>query len=315
VLNKVTVSVLSTSRFTTVETGMVTVVRDDQAYREMLTAAQQQHPVHELVLPWSRYYNWLWRYQLGPDYPNISPKLMLDLLVPLRTPINVGVTSPLVAEVEAELIWHPFAVTTVVHLQLHGESWHGDNKLSAALDDVLRSPWAGTNKQVRNGYPLPMMSLNWDRDAASRSSRLGVVSLATFVSGLHHGETQPQALAYSLASLFTNFAADKSHPMRDSGGHLALRGQNIGLILPNSTRNAERAHRCLLANNSTLLALLQNLLTLRGGEGEYAEWYWSKAEVVLRHLYERTDNPIVGTGYKSRLAQLWLDERGYQPPP
>lgn len=306
-LNKVTVTVLATSRLTVDESGIPTAVVDGTSYREQLTRAQQLKSA-DLVLPWSRYYNWLWAYQLGPEYPNVSPKLMVEMLVPLVVPLEVSVDSPHVERVDAELVWHPFAVTTVAHLRLRGDSWH-DDQLATVLDEVLRSCWGGIATQVRNGLPVPAISLSWDHDASSRPSSLKAVSTAIVISGLHHGDSAPGPLAYSLASLFERSSTDKSFTMHIDGSHLAVTDRRVGIVLPNTLRNAERRQHCLHANMTTLLALIENLRTLHGGTGQYAEWYGYKADAVLRSLYQRTDHPSVGSVYKSRLAQVWIDHR------
>jgi hypothetical protein len=317
VLNKVTVSVLATSRFSTLDSGMVTAIKDRTSYREMLNAARQQQPIADLRLPWSRYHNWLWHYQLGEDYQNAKPSLMVKRLVPLVTPISVSVSSKLLERddvrlerVDAQLVWHPFAVTTVANLLLAGDSWHVGSRLATALNAVLRSWWSGTTTQVRNGLPMSATSLAWDRDAAGRCISTDRVSRATVISGLHHAENEPKGLAYSLASLVEPSATHAGFPMHVPGSFLAVTDRRVGVVLPNSMRDAKRRHHCLHANTTTLLALLQNLLTLQGGIGQYAEWYGSKADAVLRHLYQRNPYPSTDTVYKSRLAQVWLDKRG-----
>jgi hypothetical protein len=312
-LNRVTVSVLATSRWTTRDDNMSTAIEDATSYREMLTAAQQRKSTVDMALPWSRNYNWLWRYQLGPEYHNASPRLMVEMLVPLVRPIQADVRSEHLEGVEAQLMWHPFAVTTVAHLWLRGDSWHTGDPLATTLRAVLRSFWDGTVIQARNGLPVPAAVLARKQDAACRPSSLNLVSTAMVISELHHAEKSPGPLAYSLASLVERSAADKSASMHIDGSHLAVTDARVGIVVRSSMANAERRHHCLHANATTLLALIENLRTLQGATGQYGDWYRDTAETVLRHLYRRTDHPSARTVYKSRLAQVWLDSRGLGP--
>ena len=316
-LNNLTVSVLATHRWVTGDDGTTTALVDGRGYHDLVVAAQQGRQVDGLTPPWSRYFNRLWHFQLGDDYRNTSPKTMVGLLVPLRravSDIEWDAAAGASAQVDAELIWHPFAVTTVARLRIEGESWRQPEPLASTLDAVLRSTWTGTGRQVRNGLPLPTLPAGWNRDATGRPCRLAPVSTAIVISGRHHAELSPPVLVSSLATLFKD-ATDRSWPLQDPGGFLALRDRTVGLVIPNSTPNGTAAHLCLHANTSMILAIIENLLVLRGASGMHPRWYRDLAAPVLRQLYDRTDNPELGTGYRSRVAQVWLDARGYRPPP
>jgi hypothetical protein len=131
------------------------------------------------------------------------------------------------------------------------------------------------------------------------------------VSGLHHASSAPAGIAAALATRFQDSSTSRSRPLRTADSFLAVRGSDVGLVLPATLTNAARAHRCLHTNDTTILAILQNLLTLRGGSGQYWEWYWSKADAVLRSLRTRTPHPATQSGYRSALPEVWLDGRGY----
>lgn len=310
-LNNVLVSVLTTYRLTTADGGMVTAVVDGTGYRRMLAEARPGAAAGVLGLPWSRYFNWLWWYQLGPNYRNLPAGTMVAMAVPLHARTPAAVEHPQVASVDAELIWHPFAVTTVAHVRLAGESWRTPQPLDGVLDEVLRTPWSGTTVQVRNGLPIAPVGPGWVTDAAGRAGRLDPVAVASLVSGLHHGTSAPAGIAASLATRFQDPSPDRSHPLRTAESFVAVRGSDLGMVLPVTAPNSARAHRCLHANYTTVLALMQNLLALRGGAGQYWEWYWTKADAVLRSLRTRAAHPATATCYRSILPELWLADRGY----
>ncbi|WP_420124296.1 hypothetical protein [Nakamurella sp.] len=316
-LNSLTVSVLATYRWVVGDDATTTAVVDGRGYLDAIVAAQQGRQAAGLTLPWSRYFNRLWRFQLGADYRNLPPRTMVGMLVPLRMPIpGIGFAAPAAGaapvQVDAELIWHPFAVTTMATLRIAGDSWRQPEPLGSTLQAVLRSAWTGAAGQVGNGLPLPALPAAWQRDAAGRPCRPVPVSTTVLISGRHHAELAPGVLASALATGFKD-PVDRSSPLQDPGGFLALRDHTVALVVPNATPNGAAGHLCLHANTAMLLAMIENLRVLGDAAGLHARWYRDLARPVLTHLYDRTDHPAVGTGYRSRVAQVWLDARGDRP--
>lgn len=285
--------------------GAATVSDDKTGYEGRLNQLKGGHVSGSFTLPWPRYPSTLWRYWFGGPYDNV------------RTPVLAAALLPLQLEGDVDGVWfeallHPFAVSTVAHVDLAAiEPWPPDAEAAVGLQDFLRSPLSGTDGQVRDGVPLTLVPDLPKIDVFRADATFEPAGGFVLLSALHQESPDPAALAYRLASLFESSSTEKSRPMNTDASAIAVTGGRAALLLPRAQARAGSRLRCLHHNMATLLADVQNLATLTPATPTVpAAWFQSRAAVVLNHLYRRAPLPETAGIYKSRLAELWLNHRG-----
>jgi hypothetical protein len=237
------------------------------------------------------------------------PLLIEDILQPRTLESPPG--TPFASLDSSEAFFHPFAVTTVLHLSLRGpESRLAEGQEANVLDSLLRHPLGRELPgQVRDGAPLSLLPFPAVRDADGNSASFEVASHFVSLSALHQA-ADPQPLAYRLASLYRKTAADKSRPLNTDQSAISVTEQNIGMLLPQEPNSRVG---CLHHNITTLLAYMENLAAVVPSRTTTAcDWFLREAALILNHLYRREPLPDLGI-YKSRLAEMRIDHRGLAP--
>lgn len=303
-LQNVTVSVGRTWRLTR-GTGEATVSEDKTGYEAHLNRLKGgvQDPFQ---LPWPPYASTLWRHWFaGPSYKGTRTSTLAAALLPLQH-------EHVVHRARFEALLHPFAVSTIAHLDLGAvEPWPPDAEAATLLDDFLRQPLEGTNGQVRDGVPLDALHHLPTADAGLVPATFEPAGEFVLLSALHQEAPDPASLAYRLASLFGSSASDKSRPMNTDASAIAVTGGRAGFVLARAQPRSGARVRCLHRNLATLLGELQNLATLTPASTTVpAAWFQTRAALVLNHLYRRAPLPETSGVYKSQLAELWLRHRG-----
>lgn len=313
-LHSLRVSVGRTWRFLADDRRRADVDVDVSAYRRRIDVLKS--PTSEaFVLPWPPYRSHVWRYLYGGDYRNASSFVQVSTLLPTRWATRRTVTSPLAPtplDVAVEAYRHPFALTTLTHVDpAPGTYWPADaSAASTLLQAVLRTPLAGTNAVV-DGFPaseVPSPPI-W----GSEHSLLTLEDAGSVVvlSALHD-EEDGRGLASLLARRFEDEPdPEDAYPMRTKKGAVSVRGDTLGLVLPAGLPRAARRLECLHHNATVVLAYQQNLASLLNTPTTTScAWYREQAAIVLNHLHRRAPLPATGSVYKSRLPELWLNERG-----
>ena len=123
--------------------------------------------------------------------------------------------------------------------------------------------------------------------------------------------TDPQPLAYRLASLYQKTATDEGLPMNTDQSAIGVTGQHVAMLLPEDTQQPKQARsrlRCLHRNITTVLACIENMAAIvRPQATDAADWYQRQAALLLNHLYRRKPLPVVNGIYKSRVAEMWIE--------
>jgi hypothetical protein len=329
VLQDLRVSVGRTWRFVTRD-DTSTVSKSLGGYGRQIDALKNEAGEDGFKLPWPDYRGKFWVYMFGRDYESTATTQLVCGLLPLLSEnlINPGPLpsrsgDPFASLDCAEVYLHPFAVTTVVHYSLHppagpeedGQSLpppggqEEDDRQAAMLDEFFRLSLAADQPgQVRDGMPLSLLPSRATRDAdgnpaSYRPTGGGFVLL----SGVHD-EANPRALAYRLASLYTDTASDKSQPMNSDLSAISVTGGRVAMLLP---RRGRTRLECLHHNIAMLLACMENSAAVVGRPGtEAAGWFQQQAALLLNSLYRREPLPGADTIYKSRAAELWIEHRG-----
>lgn len=298
------------------EAGGATCADDDPGlYRHRIDTLKSPGPHAEAFgLPWPPYRSNLWRYLYSPEYQNTPSRDLVATLLPTRwTTTRAVPPHPWALEIEA--VRHPFAVTTLVHVDLTSLAWDDRATSAAQLLAVLRTAVGGTGgARVTDGIPLdqvpdlPAQSFEGDPLIPTPAGRFVVLS------GVHD-EADARAVASVLARLFDDAPdATKAVDLRSPRAAISVRGENVGLALPADLPRAAQKVRCLHDNTAMLLAQLQNLASvLAGATTVTADPYQRSAARVLSHLHRRAPLPESGSVYKTRLPELWLGARGHGP--
>jgi hypothetical protein len=310
-LHSVRVSVGRTWRF--VADGRTCADVDATAYRRQIDELKSP-AAQGFVLPWPTYRSHVWRYMYSADYRNTRSAVQVSTLMPTLWTDRLTVTNALTPtpwNVEIEVFRHPFALTTLVHVNpASGGDWPADAAAaSTLLRAVLRTPLAGTNAVV-DGFPASEVPSLPTRSFEGGSLTLEDAGQVVVLSALHD-EPDGRGSASALARRFDDEPdPEDAVPMRTTRGAVSVRGETVALVLPAALPRAERRLECLHHNTTVVLAYLQNLATLLGpSTTTTCEWYREPAATVLNHLHRRTPLAETGSVYKSRLPELWLDER------
>jgi hypothetical protein len=317
--------------------GAVTVSEDLSGYRRHIDALKNGTDGDGFQLPWPEYRSKLWGYMFGDEYANTRTPLLVrgllpllcDSLVPARRLESPAGTALAYLE-SAEAFRHPFAVTTVLHFSLQaagpGSAQEQDqDQERGMLQSLLCQPLVeGQPRQVRDGAPVSLVPGLPAQDADHYPAQYELAGSFTSLSGVHQVD-DPQALAYRLASLYEKTAADQGQPMNTAESAIGVTGQRVAMLLPKATRSRLD---CLHRNITTLLACMENMAAIVKPQATVAaSWYQRQAALLLNHLYRREPLPVVNGIYKSRVAEMWIEQRdlaaainqvnaqAYPPPP
>jgi hypothetical protein len=267
----------------------------------------------DFQLPWPPYQSMFWRYMLSAAYREIATPHLVDILVPLRRwqfLVEQGVpgTQP---RIEVEAIRHPFALTTIAHFRLRPQNpWPSGADAAALLNRLTRGN-VGVMTPVDGGFPYRELPTLPSTDASGADLSFSSAGRFTVVSALHR-ETDPLVPAAALARRFPATPTPAgSVAIRD--GAVNVQGDTVGLAI--TAQVGARTAGCLHHNYTMLLAYLQNLAALVvTAPTVEAQWFRERAVWMLNHLHRAVPAPPVYSVYRSRLAQLWLDERGLAEP-
>jgi hypothetical protein len=251
---------------------------------------------------------------LNDTYQDTASKVLVKTLLPLRWCTTLAEVPQCLPPVESEALRHPFAVTTVVHLELVPvDPWPAAAEASALLHAVLGSPLVA-GRTVQDGVPLAALPALPTTAFGGAPAWFEDAGHFVVLSGLH-SDKDPRALASSLACMFYDDPnPEAARSLRSSRGAICVTGNAVGLVLPGDLPRAEQRMRCLHHNLVTLLGYVQNLATLTPAKPmASSEWFQRRAATVLNHLYRRAPLPDTNKIYKSRLPELWIDERQLAP--
>ena len=314
VLQGLRVSVGSTWRFVADDKTCADV--DVSAYRRRID--ELKSPTlgpRDFDLPWPPYRSNLWRHMYSADYRNTrSVDLVSTLLPTLWTKKPRAQTLPPIGlwNVSVEVVRHPFALTTLVHVDpTLALPWPEDAaRASEGLRHVLRAKVGSA--AIMDGFPLSEIP-SLPKRSFKKGSALTLVNAGRFllISALHD-QDDGRSSASVLARHFDDEPdPTRAFPLRSAKGALSVRGEDVAQVLPRNLPRAEQKLECLHKNAALMLAYLQNLSTVLNAPTTTAcNWYREPAASDLSHLYRRAPLPATGSVYKSRIPELWLNGRG-----
>ncbi|MDQ4096874.1 MAG: hypothetical protein M3144_03255 [Actinomycetota bacterium] len=312
-LQTVRVSVGQTWRFVTAD-GRATVAWDKTGHRKRLDMLKGSTTSDPFQLPWPVYRSTLWEWFFNAPYDNVATPLLVAALLPLQYQSELDFNAPeSVPRAPFEAVLHPFALSTVVHLNLFAvQPWPPEDQAMSLLTGFLKRALS-PGGQVRDGIPLallpPLPEPLPEKDFQGVPAQFQPAGRFVLLSGLHQQAPDPTVLAYRLASSFESTAAGR--PMNTDKSGIAVTGRRVGLVLPQGSPEVGAKLRCLHQNMATLLAYMQNLTTLMPAMPTVpAAWFQGRAALVLNHLYRRAPLPEINGIYKSQLAELWIAHLG-----
>lgn len=308
-LQTVRMSVGQTWRFVDAQ-GKATVAWDKGGHRQRLNALKNDPTADSFQLPWPPYRSRLWGWFLDEDYENVLTTTLVGALLPLLFQLDVDFETPESAGgAWCEAVLHPFAVTTILHLNLFGvHPWPPDQGATTLLHAVLARPVSG-GAQIRDGIPLALLPTLPSSDFQGAPASFQPAGRFTFLSGLHQEAPDPPALAHRLASLFESSGTGRT--MKGDGTGIGVTSRRVGVVWPRAPQLSGAKLRCLHQNFATLLAYMQNLATLMPAQPSVpAEWFQGRAALILNHLYRRSPVPELNSIYKSQLAEMWIAHLG-----
>jgi hypothetical protein len=290
------------------------VANDLTRYRRQIDELKGKAGAADFGLPWPAYRSRLWTYMLNGTYQDTQSRVLVATLLPLWRHSTLPDVPRCRKPVEFDAFQHPFALTTIAHLELAPvASWPADPEASALLHAVLDSPLA-VSAEVRDGVPLDRLPRLPGADDGGRRASFTEAGRFLIVSGLHEKTPDPGALAYRLASLFDDAKADAAFPLKSNRGAVSVTGTSVGLVLPHDLPRAGSRLRCLHHNVAALLGYMESLATLTPASTTVScRWFQSRAATLLNHLYRRAPLPETGGIYRSRLPQAWIDQRRIAP--
>ncbi|MFI7547455.1 hypothetical protein [Actinoplanes sp. NPDC049599] len=311
-LHKVSVSVGRTWRYATDDAASVA---DDKAgYRHQIDTLKGGPGPDGFGLPWPRYRSTLWTRMFNGTYQDIPSRVLVPSLIPLLYEEAVADLPQSRGPCSVSVFRHPFAVSTVMHIELAPiDPWPAAAGAAELFRTLLETPLPGSG-QVRDGVALNTLPPLPTVDADGRAAGFEQAGSFVMVSALHQQAPDPGALASALATLFEDSGGNGAVPLRSRGGAIDVRGEVVGLVLPGDLPRAGQRLRCLHHNLATLLAYMQNLATLTPSSSTLAtRWFQTRAATLLNHLYRRAPLPETNSIYRSRLAEAWINGRSIAP--
>src|SRR5205085_8269027 len=132
----------------------------------------------------------------------------------------------------AEVVLHPFAVSTVAHYDLFAvEPWPAEPQVAALLSTFLGRAVGTTGSQVRDGVEPAAIPALPSQDFLGQPAQFEPAGTFMLLSGLHQDAPAPAALAYRLASRYTKDGTDKGQPMNSSGSGVGVTDGTAGVVL------------------------------------------------------------------------------------
>jgi len=310
-LDSLLVSVGRTWRFDT--DGQTGVDLTKNGYSTEIKRLRDNSDQRDFRLPWPPYKSRFWKYMLSGSYRETDIGSLVSVLLPLRHWRFQVKANDLGARprIEVEAIRHPFALTTIAHFRMQDrDPWPADDQAAELLKTLLRGK-VGAMQPVDEGFPYQELPSLPTTDVIGKPLVLKSAGQFVVISALHR---DPDALlpAAALARRFSeNPSPADSIAIRD--GAVCVHEDTVGLAL--SAKRGARLAGCLHNNYSLLLAYVQNLATLvDSSPTPECKWFQERAAMMLNHVYRREPAPPVNAIYKSRLAELWLSERGLIEP-
>jgi hypothetical protein len=303
-----------TWRFVT-DDGHACVDIDYEGLRSRLGVLKGTSAPASFGLPWppAPAKNWFWRYMIGNGYHNAPLDLLRGALPPLRWSGTLPAVDNGGPPVQIEALRHPFAVTTLAHLSLEpAVPWSSATDAGDRLYRLLAGPLADAN-QVRDGFPIELLPGLPSRELEGDPARFVQSGEFQMISALHD-EPDPAGVASSLALKYDGVPNPAvAHPLKQ--GCICVAGTVVGFVLPSrGLVRVEQKHPCLHRNLTTLLSYLQNLMALTPARPTAScQPFQDRAAKMLNHFYRRTPPKPQNTIYRSRLAQLWIDQIGLSP--
>lgn len=310
-LENVLVSVGRTWRFDT--GGQTGVDLTKNRYAKEINRLKGVKDQSDFRLPWPQYRSRFWRYMLSPSYWETGTNDLVAVLLPLQyvrffVDTNTPVAHP---RVDIEAIRHPFALTTIAHFRLKNVTpWPSDEQAALLLNTLTRGN-VGVMQPVDGGFPYQVLPSLPTQDVLDTPIAFQNAGQFTVISALHR-DTDPLLLASTLARHFpSNPTPDGSAAIHDGAMH--VHGDTAGFAV--SAQVGANKAKCLHHNYTALLAYLQNLATLVvSNPTPEGQWYQDRAVTMLNHLYRAEPAPPMHSVYKSRLTELWLNERSLIEP-
>lgn len=311
-LHQLRLSVGTTWRFTRADGG-VTAELDLTSYRGYVSDLKKGAAEAPLALPWPDYPSTFWRAMFGGPYDSVADRTLVSALVPSRHTVALAdQPAELVRPPEVEILWHPFAVAAMLHLDVADAELQDENAAAAHLDRLLNLPLDGPNRRVRDGAPFDHVPERPSVDADGNEATYVHSGDFRLLSGLHDA-SDPKRVAAGLALLFQAMS-DDAQPLRDTRGAVSVRGGTVGMVLPAGAYRAEAHVRCLHHNQALLLAQMENLAALLTDQGAaVVKRYRELAGVVLNCLHRRAALKGTGSIYKARVAEMWIKHRQLAP--
>jgi|BarGraIncu00431A_1022009.scaffolds.fasta_scaffold30220_2 hypothetical protein len=310
-LDSMLVSVGRTWRFDTGGQTGVDLTRTGYATKINWLKGTNDQP--DFRLPWPPYRSRFWEYMLSASYRETDTDDLASVLLPLRYWRFLVVPNELGAHprIEIEAIRHPFALTTIAHFRMQDRDPRPPGDQAAELLKTLLYGNLGVMQPVDGAFPYKELPSLPTIDVMGKPIVLKSGGNFVLISALHR---DPDALlaASALARRFPqNPPPAESVAIQD--GAVNVHADTVGLAV--SAQVGARLAGCLHNNYSLLLAYLQNLATLVGSSPtSECKWFQERAALMLNHVYRREPVPPVNAMYKSRLADLWLSERGLIEP-
>lgn len=308
-LRELRLSIATTWRFARAD-GAATAELDLTSYREQVSALKQGDNRGPLRLPWPKYRSTFWRAMFAGSYDNVADRTLVAALVPGRTVFQLQAHPPeLVRPPEVEVLWHPFAVTAMAHLEAADVGLPDTTAAAAHLDRLLNLSLEEPDRRLRDGVSFGQVPSRPSVDADGSEAEYVHTGQFRLLSALHEDAPEPKQVAGELALLFQS-ESDAAEPLRDPAGAVSVRGGTVAIVLPVGAPRAGARLRCLHHNQALLLAQIENLAALLiQPRADVVKRYRELAGVVLNSLHRRAPLPDTGSVYKARVAQMWIDHR------
>jgi hypothetical protein len=315
-VSDVFVSVIRAWRFTE-PAGATETFYDLSAHRNRMGQLRGGTAQGSFILPWPPFPSRYWKYACNrDDYQNTPPEVLVGTLVPQRAMLPVAFESqwsrrrPL-----GEAFLQPFALATVVTVDLLGATSWDQQAAASQLDDALRSPSDRPRpgqppRQLREGIRVADVEKSVpDSPWVSLALGLNAVAEVTLVSGLSAADADVTNDAVLLANHFAPGGRATTHTLTQSRGAIAVTAGRVGIALHADLPRATSRVKCLHHNHTLLLSQLASLGSIMEPACTMkAEPFRRIAARVLNYNYRGEAIPNAGV-YKSRAAASWLEKK------
>jgi hypothetical protein len=308
-LTRIRVSVIQTWALTD-DSNQAAYAASRTGYKTLINSIKNGDS-YNYTLPWTRK-NHYWQYQVGEDYQNRKSFDLVAGLIPLRRTGTIPMPEDQFdgATAQWEVLWQPYSVSTIVHATLKDiPDGSSTALLTAALDEALRTG-IGDDHKLQDGLPQGL----WDTqpshpDIDPGTARYRPDQPIALLSGIAApGQTTDgKGMANVLAGRFEG-PTDDGITLKTTGSGLAVSGDTVAVVLTKTLERTPDRLVCLQNNLATSVALQQAMLRLQTtpSADAIADWYKSRAAMILTHAYNGTDLPHADSVYKTPLTRLWL---------